>query len=132
MKLCKSFHKDGACLYGIRCCFIHDEKNFDEIFGRFKYSMILGFNNALGSFDSQEIRRTHGAYSYLDYFINEDKQGFSQQQIPHVAAPPGMQQLPSFIPQDSSSHTGPHTYKKSGTALHCAVVPRLLSTPPGR
>jgi hypothetical protein len=130
MKLCKSFHKDGACLYGIRCCFIHDEKNFDEIFGRFKYSMILGFNNALGSFDSHEMRRTHGAYTYLNHFINEDKLGFSHHQTPTQAGPPGMPQMPSFTPQDGTTHTGPHTYKKTNTALHCiedGLHPQSLS-----
>ena len=47
MKHCKSFHKEGVCLYGIRCCFIHDEKNF--IKKKPNRTKVKGWNNKVES-----------------------------------------------------------------------------------
>jgi len=68
MKLCNSFHKEGICLYGIRCCFIHGEKNFDQLFSRFKYSSILKINEVTLDDD-----KDYGVYDYLNCFVNEDE-----------------------------------------------------------
>lgn len=81
--------------------------------------MILGYNNALDASENKELKRTHGAYSYLNYFINEENSEFANQGIPNQASVSSMKEVPNFVQRDSVDHTRSQTYKKSNTTLCC-------------